>query len=225
MSSRKDASLINDGITTTPGSLMYRGSDLWMPVPPGNAGDVLRFRADDKVPYWSPMPTEGQWRAMMGCPAASTYSGARCFCGTVFRPPRNMDVYAVWQLINMPAGTRKYKPVVGYVTPSGSFPVAGITVGPEVTITRTIAGAYWERAAFTFPAAMTPQALSFAGLMRTDGTGTTSQDSRFTTATGEQLPFVSVTNDNAVSFNTLTPVVGTVPTFVSGNFPIGLEFS
>src|SRR5699024_12819044 len=41
-----------DAITQTPGSLMYRDRQWWMPIPPGDEGDILTMSADG-VPTWT----------------------------------------------------------------------------------------------------------------------------------------------------------------------------
>lgn len=223
--SRQDASRVLDGIGVAPGTMLFRGPDLWMPVTPGNVGDFLRYNGTARKPEWVPAPSQALHSTFIGGPAASAYTTGRCFVGTIFRVDKPLEVRAVWQLLVAAVGSRKYKPVIGGLTVGGSFPVSWITIGPEMTATHTLAGTYWEQAHFAFPVVVPPTELCFAGLMRTDGTGTTTQDSVFTTTGGQQLPGISMTNGNAASFNTLTPTVGTVPTFPTGTWPIGLEWT
>lgn len=42
-----------DAIAQLPGQMMYRGPTLWLPLGPGNPGDVLTFGASD-APEWAP---------------------------------------------------------------------------------------------------------------------------------------------------------------------------
>lgn len=47
-----------DAIAQLPGYMMYRGADLWLPLPAGTDGQVLTFGPDD-APLWQDAPSGG----------------------------------------------------------------------------------------------------------------------------------------------------------------------
>lgn len=58
MPTRVDISNLLDNVDWTPGTMLFRGERFWLPVPPGNQGDVLRFSSLSIAPVWG-APTSG----------------------------------------------------------------------------------------------------------------------------------------------------------------------
>lgn len=54
MPTRVNISELLDNVDWTPGTMLYRGDKYWLPVPPGNEGDVLRFTSVGEIPVWGP---------------------------------------------------------------------------------------------------------------------------------------------------------------------------
>lgn len=78
---RKDVSESLDLLTNVPGSMIYRGPDLWQPVLPGPDGWVLQFDDATKTPRWAASagavggPQVAWWRCTNGTnPVAGTWS-------------------------------------------------------------------------------------------------------------------------------------------------------
>lgn len=59
MAMRQDVSTSLDAITQIPGSMIYRGADLWIPVSPGTNGQYLRYTSADQAPEWAEVPASG----------------------------------------------------------------------------------------------------------------------------------------------------------------------
>jgi hypothetical protein len=49
-----------DMLDWTPGTMLFRGQDLWIPIPPGNENDLLRFRSAKHAPEWVQVPELNQ---------------------------------------------------------------------------------------------------------------------------------------------------------------------
>lgn len=56
LSLRHDISQSLDALAQLPGEMLFRNSGLWVPVPGGSAGDILRYVDDDTPPAWEPIP-------------------------------------------------------------------------------------------------------------------------------------------------------------------------
>jgi len=53
----QDVSNSLDAINQTPGGMLYRGTDLWVPVPGGSAGQYLQYVDDANPPIWFSPPS------------------------------------------------------------------------------------------------------------------------------------------------------------------------
>lgn len=57
LANQVNISQLMDNIGWTPGSMLYRAEHLWVPIPPGNNGDILRYNGPSVVPSWIGTPS------------------------------------------------------------------------------------------------------------------------------------------------------------------------
>jgi len=58
MAFQQDVSESLDAIGQFPGMMLYRGTDLWVPIPGGTPGQTLIYVSDDDPPEWSSSPLQ-----------------------------------------------------------------------------------------------------------------------------------------------------------------------
>ena len=56
MPTRVNVSELLDGLGWEPGTMLFRGANLWLPVPPGLTGQVLRYNSPTEAPAWAVPP-------------------------------------------------------------------------------------------------------------------------------------------------------------------------
>jgi hypothetical protein len=76
-----------DGITSIPGSMLFRGPTGWIGVPPGNPGDVLTYQGSAQPPAWTD-PTFGTFTgaATSSAIASATDTSGYACKGNFFLP-------------------------------------------------------------------------------------------------------------------------------------------
>lgn len=127
MATRVNISDLLDNIDWTPGTMLYRGTDLWLPIAPGAAGDVLRYQNPATVPVWGPPTTIA---APSSCIVRRTTDGTVDSTATKICTWQSTarDDYGGWSagaptLVTIPSGVTRARLscMASFATPTGTF--------------------------------------------------------------------------------------------------------
>lgn len=84
MANRILSSTVLDALGSDPGTIMYRGPELWEVLPPGLDGQVLAYAEAEKRPVWIVPPEGGGGPKVVFCPSTRYGSGLFNVAGNLF---------------------------------------------------------------------------------------------------------------------------------------------
>lgn len=138
-----DVSTALDVISQIPGTIMFRGKDLWEPVLPGLPGQTLFFNGADTPPVWAD-PSVGTVFERLGDGSPSMNAGgtiiAGIFSGRWFYPQSAISADRLCFPVRTANATCQVWPAIYSVTPAGTLGaligtgpmVTGVTVGDNI---------------------------------------------------------------------------------------------
>ena len=111
-----DAQEILDQITTTHGSVVYRGAAAWQALAPGTLGYLLSTNGSGADPSWIVPPTGGggggtYFNGASGVPTGVSTT-ALATKGTVFVPREDITIYAVWAVYDSAGAGQSHRCVI-----------------------------------------------------------------------------------------------------------------
>ena len=84
MANRILSSTVLDALGSDPGTILYRGPDLWEILPPGLDGQVLAYSEPEKRPVWIVPPEGGGGPPVVLCPSTRDGTGLYNVVGNLF---------------------------------------------------------------------------------------------------------------------------------------------
>jgi len=213
----KDASLTSvlDQISSTQGSILYRGNSSWSALTPGSSGQVLRTNGAGQNPDWASVGigTAGGGSSLawpiQGTPSASGTSTASH--GTYFIPLIDFSVLGLWALMTTVAGAT-YRVSIYQVNTSGlisAVVVDSADISSPGAVTGTNVGAR-----FSTPPTLVAGNSYVVNMRRTDGGDTAVvgvyglSTSSLPTFTGLPIQLLGTTQTKFATLAKATPAVG-----------------
>lgn len=205
MSNRIMSSTVLDALGWAPGTILFRGPELWEPLPQGLEGQVLTSQGESEMPVWVTPESGGGGGGSAYFPGNSEiYVSSRVAFMTRIVPTMNMEIHRGWTRVGL-AGTYGIRMEVWHAT-SGVLD-ALIATSPYVRNTVGIGGQF--ECSFDVPAAMARDQEYFLAFVRDPAESGGFWQSNFSNGVNEQRPWY---NPRRCFQMTVQPAVGLAPT-------------
>lgn len=172
-----NASAILDQLSSTHGTVLYRGASAWSGLAPGTSGYILSTNGGGVDPAWIVAPSGGggggggYFSGATGVPTGTSTS-ATATKGTVFTPLVDITVQAVWAVYDAAAASQAHNCVVADIN-SVAGGVVGAVTGTTNSYNSIDTNVRAVRFDFASPITMLAGVAYIVALSNTSGTGTT----------------------------------------------------
>ena len=139
MASVRDVSNLLDALSQIPGTMLYRGANIWQPIAGGADGDVLTWQPGD-IPQWAAGAGGGASESFQLMPPIVPNIASVAFTtGNLalrpIRPSQNMSLTGVRLPIFSLTATAQAFPVIYAANPAGNGAAGGTKAGQGAQVT------------------------------------------------------------------------------------------
>ena len=219
MASRLDMSMLLDNLAFEPGSILFRNTNTWVGLSPGENGYVLTYDADQGEPIWA-LPSGGSGGAVNTWLAGSVtpHGDARVGKGTLLTPMAAFDIHRV---VVLPTSARTM------ALQCSVWSTSGTTLVAEVGRSLVVSGSFGVREKvsipFEEPAHLLYGTQYLVIVCRVDGDGFQTWDAQYTNEGSGNRPW---TGTAVAKYMTAQPEAG--GSYVndgSGNYVCFIDWS
>ena len=196
-----------DSISSTQGSVLYRGASAWQALAPGTAGQVLTTNGAGANPSWETGGGGGGGAISFSCYTGgfetSVATNANATVGNLFEPDVDVDVTAILALMDGQTSAT-YVARIYEVDNTGTLG----TIVSEVATSSSVGSFNTEPFHYRFPLAspvtLTASTTYLVAISRTDGTGASPTGVGWGRGFGMEGPF-TLSSDTGQNYNEIQP--------------------
>ena len=206
-----------DAISSTQGSILYRGASAWAALAPGTSGHFLKTNGAAANPEWAASGGgSGRWfRGMAGLGSAPTIDvGARATKGTSITPRFDMTIDSVDALLDQAATGDNYYAIIAELSDASATATVSSVLATTTPQSNGTTNPHIDRFPLSSPVDLTAGSHYFIGLVFSQASGTAVCRAGRNSATGitNIIMMAPVTQNRSMEYNTVGLSVAQAPT-------------